>query len=78
MAERVTEERTKRERGYLYYIGKDGFLWKMPTKLNRFGKQARIGTEKIKREEGFIYFLDKKGYVCKARIRDPDAANRRE
>ena len=40
MAERVGKEQIKREKGYLYYLGKDGYLWKTPTKLNKSGKKG--------------------------------------
>ncbi|HEY1197391.1 MAG TPA: hypothetical protein VGG32_01515 [Thermoplasmata archaeon] len=70
MAERVGKEQTKRVRGYLYYLGKDGFLWKVPTKVNKSGKKGRVGTEKIKRQDGYMYFLDKKGFVSRAKMRN--------
>jgi predicted enzyme related to lactoylglutathione lyase len=73
VAERVGKEAIKRERGYLYYLGKDGYLWKTPTKLNKAGKKARVGTEVISREDGYMYFLDKKGFVSRAKMLDiPD------
>ena len=79
MAEKVGKEQIKREKGYLYYLGKDGYLWKTPTKLNKSGRKAKVGTEKIVRAEGYMYFLDKEGHVCRARMREPDwAALRRE
>lgn len=74
MAERVTEERIKREKGYLYYLGKDGYLWRTPTKLNKSGTRARVGTEKIAREDGYMYFLDKEGRVSRAKMRDAPLA----
>ncbi|HLY76712.1 MAG TPA: hypothetical protein VKT21_02360 [Thermoplasmata archaeon] len=70
MAEKIGKEQIKREKGYLYYLGKDGFLWKTPTKLNKMGKKARVGTEKIVRADGYMYFLDKKGYVARARMKN--------
>jgi hypothetical protein len=78
MAEIVTRERIKREKGYLYYLGKDGYLWKTPTTLNRSGKKARVGTEKIVREDGYMYFLDKEGRVSRAKMRDPTGIVYRE
>jgi len=70
MAERVGTEQTKRVKGYLYYLGKDGFLWKTPVKLNKSGKKGRVGTQKFKREAGYMYFLDKKGFVSRAKMRN--------
>ena len=61
MAERVGKEQTKRVKGYLYYLGKDGFLWKVPTKVNKSGKKGRVGTEKIKRQAGHMLLPRQEG-----------------
>ena len=72
MAERVGKEQIKREKGYLYYLGKDGYLWKTPTKLDKSGKKARVGTQKldIRAGDGYMYFLDKKGFVSRAKMKN--------
>jgi hypothetical protein len=70
MAEKVGKEQIKREKGYLYYLGKDGYLWKTPTKLNKTGRKAKVGTEKIVRQDGYMYFLDKKGFISRARMKN--------
>lgn len=67
MAERVGRERIQREQGYLYFLGKDGYVWRLPIKSNPSGTKLRVGTEKIAREEGCMYFLDQDGYVAKVR-----------
>ena len=68
MAERMTDEKVSREDGYLYYLGKDGFVWRTPMKTNSRGRKAKVGSEKVKREEGFLYFIDKGGYVARAKM----------
>jgi rubrerythrin len=68
LAERVGRERILREEGYLYFLGKDGYVWKTPTKLNKDGRKARVGSEKINREDDYMYFLDKSGFVSRARM----------
>ncbi len=68
MAKRVGTEAIQREDGYLYYLGKDGYVWRTPMKTNKSGKKARVGREKIEREEGYLYFIDKDGYVAKAKM----------
>lgn len=68
MAQIMTDERIKREDGYLYYLGKDGYVWRTPMKSNKRGRKARIGSEKVRREEGFLYYIDKKGYVARAKM----------
>ncbi len=70
MGTRVGKEQIKRENGYLYYLGKDGFIWKSPMKTNPKGKKAKVGTEKISREPGTMYYLDKAGYVAKAKMKN--------
>ncbi|MDP3443478.1 MAG: hypothetical protein Q8T08_11530, partial [Ignavibacteria bacterium] len=39
-------EEILRERGYLYFIGKDGYVWAAPMKHNKTGKKKKVGTEK--------------------------------
>ncbi len=68
MAERMTDEKISREDGYLYYLGKDGFVWRTPMKTNTRGRKAKVGSERVKREEGFLYFIDKGGYVARAKM----------
>lgn len=68
MAERIGRERLSREDGYLYYLGKDGFVWRTPMKTNSRGRKAKVGSERIRREEGYLYFLDKSGYVSRSRM----------
>ena len=68
MAERVGNERIEREDGYLYYLGKDGYVWRVPMKSNKTGTKERIGTEHIEREKGYFYFIDDEGYVCRTRV----------
>lgn len=64
-AGRVSKEQIRREAGYLYYLGRDGYLWKTPTKFNSSGRKARVGTEKIVREDGYMYFLDMEGFLAR-------------
>ena len=68
MAERIGSERLQREDGYLYFLGKDGFVWRTPMKTNPRGRKSKVGSEKIKRDKGFLYFIDKSGYVARAKM----------
>ncbi len=68
MAERVGSERIDREDGYLYFLGKDGMVWRTPMKTNPRGRKARVGSEKVRREEGYLYFINKDGYVARAKM----------
>lgn len=68
MAERMTRERIDREDGYLYYLGKDGYVWRTPMKTNTRGRKARVGSEKVRRADGFLYYIDKSGYVARTKM----------
>ena len=45
MAEKVEKTGVTKEAGYLYYLGKDGHVWR--TKMARGGKKTGGGPEKI-------------------------------
>jgi hypothetical protein len=62
---KVSNERIKREPGYLYYLGKDGYVWATPMRSNKGGKKHKAGTEKVTREPGYLYFVDSAGYIAK-------------
>ncbi|MCL4388364.1 MAG: hypothetical protein M1564_01170 [Candidatus Marsarchaeota archaeon] len=68
MAERVGRERIDREDGYLYYLGKDGAVWKSPMRSNPRGRKGKVSSEKVQREEGYLYFIDKNGYVARTKM----------
>ncbi|MEM0106618.1 MAG: hypothetical protein QXD11_00315 [Candidatus Micrarchaeaceae archaeon] len=68
MAEKIGKEAVQKEDGYLYYVGKDGYVWRAPMKTNPKGKKQRVGSEKIEKEDGYFYFIDKKGYVSRAKM----------
>jgi hypothetical protein len=52
-----------KEKGFMYYIGKDGYVWAAPMKRNKTGRKKKVGTEKIAKEKGFMYYIGKDGYV---------------
>ncbi len=68
MAERVTREKVDREDGYLYYLGRDGYVWRTPMKNNSRGRKSKIGAERVSRQEGYLYFIDKSGYVARTKM----------
>jgi hypothetical protein len=77
MAERVGRERVQREDGYLYFLGKDGRVWKTPMKNNPRGRKARVTEEKVSRQEGYLYFIDKSGYVARTKMNRRGRMSRR-
>jgi len=48
-----------REKGYFYFIGKDGYVWAAPMKHNKTGVKKRVGTRKIPVDEvaGFQWLI---------------------
>lgn len=70
MGQRIGKEKVDRETGYLYFIGKDGYVWRAPMKRNKKGSKKKVGTERIEKESGYMYYLDKSGYVSKAKMKN--------
>ena len=70
MGKKIGTEKVTREEGYLYYIGKDGYVWASPMKHNTRGKKKKVGSEKISRKSGYMYYLDKAGYVAEAKMKN--------
>ena len=70
MGKRIGKEKITREKGYLYFVGKDGYVWRVPTKLNKKGVKKKVGSEKISRKSGFMYYIDSAGYVCEAKMKN--------
>ncbi|MFC1522437.1 hypothetical protein ACFL6Y_08520 [Elusimicrobiota bacterium] len=76
MAEKLVKARIKKENGYLYYIGKDGCVYK--SKMSRGGKKGgkreKVNFQNghsnypIKKEDGYLYFLDKQGDISRAKM----------
>ncbi|MHA1860470.1 MAG: hypothetical protein ACTSVF_05175 [Candidatus Asgardarchaeia archaeon] len=70
MGERIGKEKIRREDGYLYYVGKDGYVWAVPMRHNRRGRKRRVGSERIRKEEGYLYYVGRDGYVYRARMKN--------
>ena len=69
MGERIGKEKISRENGYLYFVGKDGFVWAVPMRHNKGGRKKKVGNEKIMKASGFLYYLGKDGYVYRAKMK---------
>ncbi|MCS7122428.1 MAG: hypothetical protein NZ908_00505 [Candidatus Micrarchaeota archaeon] len=67
MGEKVGNELIKKEKGYLYYVGKDGKVYRVPMKYMRSKVKSTapeaVSKEMIKREQGYLYYVGKSGYV---------------
>ncbi len=69
MAEVVRNTGVSKEKGYLYYLGKDGNVWR--SKMARAGKGGgnaeKVADAGVSRESGWLYFIDKGGNVARAK-----------
>ncbi len=67
MGEKVGKVQIKKEKGYLYYVGKDGKVYRVPMKYMRDKvkntKPEVVSNEQIVREKGYLYFVGKSGFV---------------
>jgi len=43
----MKNEGIKREKGFLYFLGKDGYIWAAPMKHNTTGKKHMVSTQKV-------------------------------
>ena len=72
MATKVSKTSIRRERGWLYYLDKQGDVSRArmargggkPAK----GKPEKVAKAGVKREEGFLYFIDKQGDVSRTKM----------
>jgi len=70
MGRKIGSEKISREDGYLYYVGKDGYVWAAPMKHNKRGRKKRVGTEKVQKRGGFMYYVGSDGVVYEAKLKN--------
>lgn len=60
----------QREPGFLYFVGKDGAVWKtaMMRGNKRKTKALKVTNQVVTKKPGNLYFLDKKGNVSFAKM----------
>ena len=73
MGEKVTKAGVKREKGYLYFLDKDGDISRAPMSRGKGKGIKKTAPEKVqktqvKKESGYLYYIDKDGDVCKAKL----------
>ena len=68
MADKVASSGVSKEKGYLYYLGKDGNVWRsgMARGSSGGGNAQKVADANVTREKGWLYFIDKDGDVSKA------------
>lgn len=68
MAEVVAKTGVSKEKGYLYYLGKNGNVWR--SKMARAGKGGgsaeEVADAGVTRESGYLYYVDKNGDVARS------------
>ena len=71
MADKVMKVGVKREKGFLYYIDKQGDVScaKMARGNKKGGSPKKVAKCGIKRKVGYLYFLGKKGDVSCAKMK---------
>jgi len=71
MAEKVVKVGIKREKGYLYYLDKQGDVAcaKMARGGKKGGSPKKVAKCVVKRKEGYLYFIDKQGDVSAAKMK---------
>jgi hypothetical protein len=71
MAEKVAKAGIKREKGFLYYLDKNGDIScaKMARGGKKGGSPKKVVKLGIKRKEGYLYFIDKQGDVSCAKMK---------
>lgn len=80
MAQKVAKAGVKRQKGYLYYLDKQGDISraKMARGGSKGGRPEKVTRLGVKRKEGFLYFIDKQGDVsCAKMVRGGRKAKRR-
>lgn len=70
MGSKIGSEKIMREEGYLYFVGKDGFVWRVPMKHNKRGSKKKVGTQKIDKKKGYLYYVGNDGYVYQAKMKN--------
>jgi hypothetical protein len=70
MSETVGREVITREKGFLYCVKADGYVYKVPAKSNKTGKVAKVGKEQIKKEPGYLYYLGSDGRVTRSPMKN--------
>ncbi|HOI18339.1 MAG TPA: hypothetical protein PLX15_00550 [Candidatus Woesearchaeota archaeon] len=71
MAKKVARVGVKKEKGFLYFVNKNGDVARVPMargKNVKRGKAEVVAKPGVKKETGFLYFIDKDGDVAQAKM----------
>ncbi|MFA5412230.1 MAG: hypothetical protein WC350_02700 [Candidatus Micrarchaeia archaeon] len=70
MGSKIGTEKIMREDGYLYFVGKDGYVWRVPMKHNKRGSKKKVGTQRVDKKKGHLYYVGDDGYVYQAKMKN--------
>ncbi len=70
MAKKVAKVGVKKEKGYLYFVDKQGDVScaKMARGSEKGGKAKKVAKVGVKKEAGYLYFIDKNGDISCAQM----------
>lgn len=70
MANKIAKVGVKKEKGYLYFVDKDGDVSRarMARGGAKGGKTEKVARAGIKKESGYLYFVDKDGDIGGAKM----------
>ena len=70
MAQKVAKVGVKRQKGYLYFIDKQGDVScaVMARGAKKGGKPKKVAKVGIDKKDGYLYFLDKQGDISCAKL----------
>ena len=70
MAEKVKRTGVSKEKGYLYYLDKNGNVArsKMARGASKGGNAEVVASAGVTRESGWLYFIDKDGDVARSKM----------
>lgn len=65
MAKKVAQVGVQKEKGYLYFVDKDGDVSraKMARGGKKGGKREKVQRVGVQKESGYLYFIDKDGDI---------------
>ena len=68
MAEKVKTTGVSKASGYIYYLGKDGNVWRsqMSRGGSGGGNAENVADAGVTRTSGYLYFIDQDGDVSRA------------
>ena len=70
MAQKVAKVGVKREKGFLYFVDKQGDVScaKMSRGNKKGGNPKKVAKAGVEKKEGYLYFVDKQGDISCAKM----------